>query len=275
MEPTAICQEKSLSSSFRFRHSFSDSNVLIILSRSPRCDGGGGRDTDVCQNSPETFIHAMTQELSTMLRTIVTTAASTTSTANHSTLKQRNCSRPSSLRASSTCKQSFIVLLIILSCSRGGEGFGKSRFRLPRVFQEFHPDSFHTRTGNESSYDFYTNNPFHDGKRSNKPESIFRLQPKQFSPNHLFRLLWRRGMETSIMVAEGVRELRGGGGVSGMGGTTLKATKQLAWLDRCAREFAVFVAWMVSFQTIGTAAHLYRQSLAEVCSAYVCISPWG
>jgi hypothetical protein len=91
------------------------------------------------------------------------------------------------------------------------------------------------------------------------------LPTSQGDSDGFFRVIWRRGLKRSISVASGVRSVcslsRGGSTLSSMGN-----------LDRWGRSLSLFLAWIVSVQSIGSALVVHHQSLFEVCfvSRYSC-----
>jgi hypothetical protein len=80
-------------------------------------------------------------------------------------------------------------------------------------------------------------------------------QPEE---SKLVQKIWRFGRRRGVTAVGGVRAI-----------SSLRAgSSQLRGLDRRARSFALFMAWFVSLQAIGTAIHSHRGRFYKVCLSW-------
>jgi hypothetical protein len=158
-----------------------------------------------------------------------------------------------------------LQLVLVACCFPSSQGFGKGSRRSTRISK---------RLWKELS-DLYNDPAFTDDNKNNtdptngtvvKDNTITEEEPPSDSRG-FFHGLWRRGVKTSLGVRSNTIIHR----------TDLfvrrgSTNHPLSHVDRWARSLGLSLAWVVSFQTLGTVMVAYRESLYEVCvRAFVCV----
>jgi hypothetical protein len=136
-----------------------------------------------------------------------------------------------------------LMLVVVACCLPSSQGFGKSS-RTTRLSKRL--------LWKELTDPYYKNNT--------DPTSgiaVFNETEEEPRPSRgLVRGLWRRGVNTSVRVRTfGIRRMD----VLVRGGSS--TNHPLSHLDQWARSLALSLAWVVSFQTLGTAMVAYRNSV--------------
>jgi hypothetical protein len=146
-----------------------------------------------------------------------------------------------------------LMVLMVACCLPSSQGFGKSsRSRTTRLSK---------RLWKELSDEWNNTDP-------GIITVVNETEEEQLRPSKgLVRGLWRRGVKTSVGVRTiDIRRTSTDLLLFVRGGSSSTNHHLLSHvLDRWARSLALSLAWVVSFQTLGTAMVAYRDDLYEVC----------